>query len=763
MTAEDIQQFAQQLASWSHSIIELARLPFRRVETYPKISTDIGTIQPPLVFWINRQSLMAGGILLIPEKDVEQSLTQGKACGEALGLNHFVTWETLQVRIWKISGQDVSEERCLPLQAPDQPDTFRYLLEDVLNALKLLAILGAVPPQQLAPQYFNNLFQITLEQTAPSLIEEFRKLRSEHDTVRALDLDLKAHEANRLFLLKILALLLFDKHPEATQPENLENTINNSLAYLPAELSSILLQSNVPEAPQLPFEAAVGFHHLLMRLQQLNWVSDTSKAVQSLDKLMLSWYGREYICTAGGICIYPEAPQHENFSHCLLSDQLPILAATGLFARAAQQKLPKLIHGPVFHYDPEPSESGMLTARLLNQRPLTGGERQEIAIGLRRAWPSRRFTIRAGQPYWLWECIYLMGIMPQQALLQLEVPLQALQSSGDDVFWQILSEHFSISRIEQSTPENVMLQLTKTDETSASCTIVHEGEPRNLDLYDCDTVIREQVLLALLLPDDIFALLGKELLWPTEKNSSTTSGEIELFSRSTLFQLFIRLLTVPGKKAQELPVEHIPLPDSHYLKELQSLWQQHHKERKRPEIDQILAELLNCPGLQNLTIPRYNVQSSQQAMSTDIPEDISRQIKDQIFAHGCPDFPEQYLYFLDHPKLEKFRFTPPLQAKGNILGQFELADADGKLIEGYGEELEQTLLICSAIGKNKPELPTDRYQLTTLLEYYKKDLNSLYKTLEQECYSLIGNPQTAKKQIVKIWRELKLPDPLWFK
>ena len=757
--SEHMQQFTQQLASWSHSIIELARLPFRRVETYPKISTDTGTIQPPLVFWINRQSLMAGGILLIPEKDVSQELDLGKACCEALGLKHFVTWEANQVRIWEVTGEQIREERCLKLQAPDQPDTFRYLLEDVLNALKLLAILGAVPPRQLAPQYYNNLFQITLEQTAPSLIEVFRKLRSEHGNFKTVDLDQQAHEANRLFLLKILALLLFDKHPDPTQPEKLEQTINESLEYLPSELSSVLLRSNVSAAPQLPFEAAVGFHHLLMRLQQLNWVGDSSKAVQSLDKLMLSWYGAEKMCTTSSICIYPEAPQHANFSRCIISDQLPILAATGLFARAAQQSLPQLVLGPVYNYTESQTTTGILTARLLNQRSLMGQERQEIAIGLRKAWPSRRFPIRAGQPYWLWECIYLMGIATQQTLLHLEIPITALQSKREDVFWQILTEYFAITQIEKKGTDTVLLQLAKTAEVSEPFNIIIQGENRVIEGYEESATIREQILLALFLPNDIFKLIGKELIWHSEATESYTDKSLQLFAQSTLFQLFKTLLTAPGKKAQKPQLNHIPIPDEHYGKELVL----QAKGRKATDIDQILADLFKCPQLTDITMPRQISQTSQQTTTLNVSEDTEQHIREQLLAHGCPDFPEQYLYFLDHPELEKFLFTPPLQVKANILGQFELEDANGKIIEGYGEELEQALLICSVIGKSKPELPTDRHQLTTLLEYYKKDLNSLYKTLEQECYSQIGNPQAARKQIALIWREQKLPEPGWFR
>ena len=757
--SEHIQQFAQQLANWSQSIIELARLPFRRVETYPKISTDNGIVQPPLVFWINRQSLMAGGIMLIPEGDMKPQLDLGKACCEALGLKHFVTWEEKQVRIWEVVNDNIREERCLPLQAPDQPDTFRYLLEDVLNALKLLAILGAIPPGQLAPQYYNNLFQITLEQTAPSLIDVFRKLRSEHGNFKTIDLDQQAHEANQLFLLKILALLLFDKHPGTSQPEELEQTINTSLAYLPEELSSVLLKSNINSAPALPLEAAVGFHHLMMRLQQLNWVEDTEKAVASLNKLACSWYGSESICTTAEVCIYPDAPQQNNFSTCIVSDQLPILAATGLFARVAQKPLPNLIPGPVFHYNQDHTAHQRFVARLLNQRKLTGQERQDVTIGLRKAWPSRRFTIRAGQPYWLWECIYLLGIVKQETLLQLEVPLGALQSAKEDIFWQIIVEYFVIQKIEKGSSESVTIELIKSAGTTDFCTIISDGNKRTIELSEHQELIREYILLTLFLPTEIFNLLGNGLAWPMKNTSEEPAETLKIFAKSSLYLLLKTLLTTPGKKVTVPKRDEIPVPDNHYLKELQK----QKKTNKTSEIDRIMAALFATPQLTEITIPRVNFHSTPQTAETHVSEETNLHIREQLLAHGSPEFPEQYLYFLDHPQLEKFRFTPPLIEKNNILGQFELEDANGKVIEGYGEELEQALLICAKIGKLTPELPVDRHQLASLLEYYKKDLNNLYKTLEQECYSLIGNPQIAKKQIIQIWQEQQLPEPKWFR
>ncbi|MBW2690276.1 MAG: hypothetical protein JRC99_10155, partial [Deltaproteobacteria bacterium] len=175
---QHLRQFAQQLATWTEAIIEHGRTPFRRVDTYPEIDTEQGLVQPPLVFWINRQSMMAGGILFLPENNLEVELKRGRDCASSLGLRHFVTWETDRVRIWQVEKDTTVEQQSFPLSSPKHPETFRYLLAEILDALKLLAVLGAIPTTDLSPWYFNNLFQISLQQALPPLIAAYRSQRS---------------------------------------------------------------------------------------------------------------------------------------------------------------------------------------------------------------------------------------------------------------------------------------------------------------------------------------------------------------------------------------------------------------------------------------------------------------------------------------------------------------------------------------------------------------------------------------------------------
>jgi hypothetical protein len=129
----------------------------------------------------------------------------------------------------------------------------------------------------------------------------------------------------------------------------------------------------------------------------------------------------------------------------------------------------------------------------------------------------------------------------------------------------------------------------------------------------------------------------------------------------------------------------------------------------------------------------------------------------ELVTQGLPSFPEQYLYFLDQPHLQKYRLTPPVQITNEILGQFDLIDAAGQTICGYGDELKTALLLCAASGKSNFELPEAREDLDIMLFHYEKDLKALQSTLKDLCFSQVEKTQAARKLIQRIWEKLELP------
>ena len=765
-------QFSQQLATWTQAIIEYGRSPFRRVDTYPHLDTEQGVLQPPLVFWINRQSLMAGGVLLLPDNNLAEELERGRSCASALGLRHFVTWESDRVRIWHIDKDQIKELRSFPLSSPSQPDTFRYLLTEILDELKLLAVLGAIPATELSPYYFNNLFQTTLQQALPPLVKAYREKRSEIEEYSTEDADRCANEENRLLILQIVSILWFDKVPETILPEKLQRTIEVSLSTLPDSLREALLHQTTIKVPQLPLETAVCFHHLLLRLRQLSWDQPTERARQSINHLVHSWYGDKTDNTQPAtIHLYPETPPLVPETAVILSASPAFLAATALLADIATLGKNELYLGNVFQFDRNTLPIQTISGRLLNKARIKNTERHEYSTRLRLSWPNRHLKIKTGQPFWVWELVHLLGLCQNGQNLSLELPLELLGESENSVAWSLLCDNFHFQQLWQLDNGNIQFRFSTGKMSGKTFLLYTANRATEITPIANSNRLREQILLALTLPEDIYKLLGTELLWPGQEGitEQDLSGW-KVYRQSSLYQLLENILQYEQVKT---PSEenlstcdqftNIPYPEPLLMNELKQFKAGETTPDQFSPIDHFLAKLLNCPAIAEIKPSTTAKIKKNHPPGSPQTKGLKEIITQQLQGHGIPNFPEQYLYFLDHPKTHHYTIAPPLVVKSSLLGQFELEDRQGQIIAGYGEELEQILLLCSASSKIEFDLPNDRHQLEQILHHYKKDLSVLYKSLKNLCYSQVENSKSARRLIKDIWNKFNLPDPSWFK
>ncbi len=659
-----LEQFAQQLKSWAQEMIDYGRTPFRRVDCLIDIVTDIGTLTPPLIFWINRQSMMAGGVMLLPEKNLAKELQRGKSCADALGLSHFVTWETEQVRLWGIAGDEVIEQQRFPLPGADHPDFFRQLLKEVVEALKIPAVTGALPHNKLSSSYFNNLFNIARELAQPALTEAFRSQRAEEAQGVFIDIDMRALDANRLLLLQILTALRFHLLPDTLLPEELGYVVTEALSRAPEPLRNNLNYNWEGAPSQLPAETAVCYHHLLLRLQQLRWSSSEERMRQSLYHLITQWFPdhQHQAAEPADMILYPQAPSSAGNLRLILSDSPLVLACTALLRELDHLPQPTIYYSSLMSLDSKKLPSGSLAAQLLNLTLLTRDEKALYNARLRLSWPHRNFKIHADQERWKWELIHLLGISHHEHQIQIEVPIGLLEIPVDEPLWTLLSNHFHLSEI----------------------------------------VIGEQTLLIKLM----------------RSTTGTDPTQIRM-ADGTIRETF--LSTNPAQFSQQLTTE-ILLPGTPASK-----------------------------------------TASHGKTDTQVPKNLKQEIIDQLNAQGIPNFPDQYLYFLEQPDTVSYSITPPLKVASRLLGQFELEDADGRTIQGFGEELEQALLICARSGKTTIDLPKNRVQLEQLLQLYRKDLDNLHQQLSDLSYRQIKKPQAARNLVRSIWKKLALPDPEWFR
>ena len=766
---QPLQQFAQQLATWTAEIIDRGRTPFRRVETCAQIETEVGSIEIALIFWINRQSLMAGGLVLIPENNLEEDLERGRHAAQSLGLSHFVTWEKTQVRIWHCAPSGITEQQAFPLKDPNYLETFRFVLEDLLEALKLTAVLGAVPVPKLSASYFHNLAQITLQRALPSLVDAYRSHRSGDGQNLNMDIDTCAKETSRQILLQILALLWLGDIPATILPENLQQTLKSTVKQLPEGIREPLSLTALEEAPALPLEASVAFHHFLLRLRQLSWDSTNGRTKKTLLSLSEAWFpvpnsNSDHCVT----CLYPVAPPVQPVE-LVLSESPSLLSMTALQHYHDDAQPLALKYNNMFKLEKESFPHTAVTARLLNERTLTTQERGEFVTQLRKSWPHRRFKIRTGQPFWLWEFIHLLGICQQNQHINLLIPYAALQTAADGYIWTLLSEQYCCHSIYKND-KILRLELSRHPQNVTPTLVHYQDQVREISRTTSIDQFRNNLLLALELPQAIYRLIGEELVWfkPTNKSMAPVTG-MDIYQETRCHQLIESIVTpnrldITNQSTAEEDVSlSFPQPETTFLKQLYDEQQTTRTSDHDKTSDQLLADILFCPEIDEIELPSRPRRTRDYDKNAPNQKQLKSLILQQAEAFGIPNFPEQYLYFLEEPKMESYKIVPPLTETNQFLGEFTLEDARGQLINGFGDELKQALLFCSQAEKEKFELPNDREQLNIMLQHYKKDLISLYEHIGNITYSHHENAKEARKLLSKAWKKLHLPAPAWFK
>ncbi len=740
-------QFSRQLTLWTQDIIDHGQTPFRRVEHMARIETAAGVVTPALIFWINRQSVMAGGIVFLPDNNLEEVLKQGQLCATSLGLRHFVTWESAHVRIWQVTTSGVAEHQSFSLGDPADPESFRDLLGEILEALKLLAVLGAIPPAELSHWYLCNLFQMTLQQTRPALVEAYRSQRSERDEFSPEDADGCADEAGRLLLLQVLALLWFDRFPDAILPEKMERAIELSLPDLDEELRQPLLLKTSLNPPSLPFDAAVSFHHLLLRLRQLAWRENPERSAQAVFSLQQAWYrNAQKDDNDAPIQLYPAAPPATDTTKVILSDSPSLLALTALIAAIRHQPTAQLICNTIFSLDKTLLPPAAIAARLLNRSGIPSSKRHEFSARLRAAWPHRRLKIKTGQPHWSWELTHLLGICHTGQHSTIRLPAEIVTTERFLPVWTLLWENSSLLSVAENDDSTLRLTLLHHQESDRPLIVETAAGQKEIERNDNPVRMRTLLLCALNLPASIYKLLGNELVWP---DKDEVSSGVEIYRQSAIYRRFQTFLDTD-----------IPQPDTLLSNELDQFVS---AGGSTDDLDLFLAKLLDCPAAA-VTVERQGPVVTEKAGTTAVSHrKLTEELIQQLKTRGIPDFPEQYLYFLDRPEICRYTFEPPLKLQSSLLGQFEFHDRHGRVIDGYGPELEQILQLCSDSGKGSFDLPADPHQLEQILELYRKDLSALYKYLQNLCYGQIGNSKNARQTVRRIWKKLNLPDPASFK
>lgn len=399
-----------------------------------------------------------------------------------------------------------------------------------------------------------------------------------------------------------------------------------------------------------------------------------------------------------------------------------------------------------------------LHATLCSKQLLKRDERQHYMTLLRTSWPNRRFRIGADKPLWFWELIHLLGLAREQRNLVLIVPQEILKSSIEEVFWEVLGDHYQIEKITALPDQEIRLELQPGVDPEAQIELQLGTETRNCNGSTDLGRLRNQLLLALELPSDFFQLLNDKLTWPEQESLTEQEQKgLQIFLTTELCRILAGILGInlqPTETTPNFALENLPRPDQLVLRELaRNLDVSAENEQNA---DQLLSELLLIPQLCSLdsaTAKPRRKPASSKATNKKLRDELTLQLQ----KIGIPNFPEQYLYFLEQPEMVSYQLEPPLTRVHELLGEIELEDAAGQKIKVYGEELASALLLCSQLGKTEVDLPRDRNQLDLLQQQYWQDLKQLRKQLNSLCHSHLQNPKDADKLAKKVWARVNLP------
>ncbi len=768
-----LQQFRQQLAAWIETRLESQRLPFQRLEICPDTLTDQGTLVPDLVLWINRDSQLAGSMILLPDVINDQILAKGISLSKAMGLGHFTTWAAQEVSIWEItSGNPILRESfSLPPVSQVTPSDFQQTLDELLEQLKIVTVTCAPPRAEHSIHYFANLCLRTLQELAPGLTISARMAAGQ--TAADKWVELAPLEKAWMSLWRMLFLLWHERLPPGLQPERLEFAFRYALTDLTkGQLSWLDIQDS---EPPLAEEDAVRLHHLASRLNQLGWPHRYEHTESFIDLLLaetassldlkptrLPWSTDEV-----NLCVSCQPiPPVENCSLIAPRAYLAGLAfKTSLQKQIATDRYSETLQS----LDTTRNLTGAI-ALLQDTQQLNRKDRDANLILLRQVWPTRRFDLPRETPVWLWDALYLIGLVSDN--LSLTLPQSWYRAPGILALWTLLAERYHLIEIFISESGMQSLHFLRS---AKNITSVHVHRGNQKTEIPCDILASqkpgttqvwlkgsEQVLD--LLCNQALTVVGSH--WPDWPESQTWGAFI--FLQTNLGRYLWDLCSDQSARPELASVKEailtfgVPIPNEIILSDLSLIGSAN--KVTVPEQELLEKEFASIFG------PVPNLPESSVHIISDIPK-IRRksnaqadQIASKVFIDGIPHFPEHYLMNIYRPGLTGYDLLGPLEIVEEFFDRISLQTINhAHTIEVSGKIVAEALILASYAGKKTVSLPEEEPVLEEIVLRYSSDLERLWDNLTRECRRFEPHRQVAIKLARKIWKQQGLPPERAFK
>jgi hypothetical protein len=762
-----LQQFRQQLAAWIKTRIESQRLPFQRLELCPETLTDRGCFAPDLVLWINRDSQLAGSMILLPDSVDDRVLADGVSLSKALGLGHFTTWAAREVTIWLVVSDRPSLLHAFPLPAANRitPDDFQRTLDNLLGRLKVITVTSAPPVTEYSIHYFANLCLRNLQELTPGLTISARM--SAGETAADTWVEHAPREKAWMSLWRMLFLLWKGRLPPGLQPERLELAIYYALTDLTRGHSSWFAIKD--SEPPLLEDDAVRLHHLASRLRQLGWPRDDDYA-KDLVCLLLNEAAHRFGLMA------PLVPwvtdQIELWVAChppMSADNCSLIAPRAYLAGwAFKTALGKRPENNLYAEDLQALDTGQRLASAIavlhETQPLGRKERDDRLIFFRQVWPSRRFDLPGNAPAWLWDALYLAGLISED--LSLSLPNDWHRVPGILNLWSILTERYQLAEIAESPSGLQTLRFVQTMREVASVR-VH----RNDLTFDLPAeLLAEQkpgtTQVWLKADEQTLELLRNHVMTGLTNHRTdepeTLAWGLFLFLRTRLGAYLWGLCSDQSDLPELYETSDavlkfgVPVPNKGILSDLSLIGSPDPMTLPTPEL--LEREFTDLFGPVP-TLPEASVQIVSKVPKVRRRSSASTEhIAAKVFQDGIPRFPEHYMMHLYRPVLIQYDLCGPLEIVEEFFERILLRTlTEDQTIEVSGKTVAEALLLASYGGIENVSLPEDESILEELILSYRSDLERLWDNLVRECRRIEPHRQAAIKLARKVWQEHGLP------
>ncbi len=763
-----LRQFRQQLATWIEASLASQRLPFQRLELCPPVLTERGQLFPDMVLWINRDSQLAGSMILLPDVVDDKLRADGVALARALGLGHFTTWAPREVSIWGLDSGKAA--RRLTFQLPPAhrvtPDDFQKTLNELLERLKIATVTSSPTTAEFSAYYFANLCLRNLEDLAPGLTISARMAAGQTAANEWLE-DAPRSKA-WMSLWRILFLLWNGRLPSGLQPERLELAIHYALADLTSgPLSWLDLHEG---EPPLPEGDAVRLHHLASRLRQLGWAQNEQQARESV-KLLLREAGQRFDLESLHLPWSTEQAQlwvacqpPSSVVDCTLIAPRAYLAGWALKSAMENQAAGRS-HGETLQSLDATRDATSAVAVLRDLRTLDRKARAARLILLRQVWPSRRFELPSSTPAWLWDALYIAGLTSEQ--LSLVLPHDWHRAPGIMSLWTILAERYQLAEISVSETGEQSLLLMRSTLPVTTVLVHRQGQTTDTGRTLLTGQSPGMTQAWLKGTDQVVELLRSRAIagiGPVEPGSvEPLSWGLYIFLHTSLggylWQLCSGLPTLPelDATAQAVQLLGVPVPNPTILADLNLLG--------NPETRAIPAPAILEREFSNIFGPVPDMPENQRDSLAEAPKLRHRstvsadQVAAKIFVDGIPRFPGHYLMHLYRPELAHYELHGPLEIAAEFFDKISLRTIgrEDHTLEVSGSMLADALVLASYSGATGVDLPLDEQLLAELVGHYRSDLQRLWDNLIRECRSCEPHIQAAVKLAKKIWQQQGLP------